>query len=236
MSFLSRRGLVVVVGAASAACLSIASFGLVHKLLKFGVGTGEMARAMTKLTFYPTLLFNVVMEKVSSRRWWDRVDDTVILGAIPFRSDLPKLLNEEKVKRVVTLNEDFELRFSKRWTVQPEEWAAHGVKHLHLRVVDLVAAPSLQQTRKGVDFILEAKKLRETVYVHCKAGRTRSATVVAAYLIEEAGMTPTEAVKRLVALRPHVSVRRPQQQLLDLYYDDYRKRKRDDADDDDGEE
>lgn len=39
-----------------------------------------------RVTFYPTLLYNVVMEKVTSRRWYDRMDDTVILGALPFQS------------------------------------------------------------------------------------------------------------------------------------------------------
>lgn len=37
-----------------------------------------------RVTFYPTLLYNVFMEKVSSRRWYDRIDDNVILGALPF--------------------------------------------------------------------------------------------------------------------------------------------------------
>jgi len=186
-----------------------------------------MARTMTKITFYPTLLYNVLMEKVSSRNWYDRVDDAVILGAIPFRSDLPKLLSKDccNVKRVITLNEDFELSFSKWWTVQPEEWTEHGVKHLHLKVVDLVAAPSVDQTRTGVEFIRDAKANNESVYVHCKAGRTRSATVVAAYLIEDAGMTPTEAADHLVAIRSHVSIRRPQKRLLDSYYEDWLMRK-----------
>lgn len=38
-----------------------------------------------RVTFYPSLFYNVVMEKVSARRWFDRIDDTVILGALPFR-------------------------------------------------------------------------------------------------------------------------------------------------------
>lgn len=45
-----------------------------------------MSGALARLLFYPTLAYNVVMEKVSSRRWFDRVDATVILGALPFRS------------------------------------------------------------------------------------------------------------------------------------------------------
>ena len=45
-----------------------------------------MSGALARLLFYPTLAYNVVVEKVSSRRWFDRVDETVVLGALPFRS------------------------------------------------------------------------------------------------------------------------------------------------------
>lgn len=44
-----------------------------------------------RLTFYPSLLYNVVMEKVSSRQWFDRIDETVILGALPFKSMTPQV-------------------------------------------------------------------------------------------------------------------------------------------------
>lgn len=39
-----------------------------------------------RVTFYPTLFYNIVMEKISPRQWYNRVDDTVILGALPFPS------------------------------------------------------------------------------------------------------------------------------------------------------
>lgn len=39
-----------------------------------------------RVTFYPTLVYNVFMERVSARRWYDRIDDNMILGALPFRS------------------------------------------------------------------------------------------------------------------------------------------------------
>lgn len=48
--------------------------------------SSAMSGVLARLLFYPTLAYNVVMEKVSSRRWFDRVDETVILGALPFRS------------------------------------------------------------------------------------------------------------------------------------------------------
>lgn len=39
-----------------------------------------------RVTFYPTLLYNVFMEKVTQRNWYDRIDENVILGALPFRN------------------------------------------------------------------------------------------------------------------------------------------------------
>jgi hypothetical protein len=39
-----------------------------------------------RVTFYPSLFYNIFMEKVSARRWYDRIDENVILGALPFRS------------------------------------------------------------------------------------------------------------------------------------------------------
>lgn len=39
-----------------------------------------------RVSFYPTLLYNVAMEKLTSRRWYDRIDENMILGALPFRS------------------------------------------------------------------------------------------------------------------------------------------------------
>lgn len=39
-----------------------------------------------RLSFYPTLVYNIFMERVTARRWYDRIDQNVILGALPFPS------------------------------------------------------------------------------------------------------------------------------------------------------
>uniref|UniRef100_A0A0E0A549 Dual specificity protein phosphatase DSP8 n=1 Tax=Oryza glumipatula TaxID=40148 RepID=A0A0E0A549_9ORYZ len=65
---------------------------------------GAMARAL----FYPTLLYNVVRSKVQAEfRWWDEVDQFILLGAVPFRRDVPRL-QKLGVYGVITLNEPFE--------------------------------------------------------------------------------------------------------------------------------
>lgn len=38
-----------------------------------------------RLFYYPTLLWNVA-RKSDARRWYDRVDENVVLGALPFHS------------------------------------------------------------------------------------------------------------------------------------------------------
>lgn len=94
--------------------------GIIHSLA---------ARAI----FFPSLAYNIVMEKVSSRKWYNHIDEHVILGALPLRSMasevynysfsfqfqqlqwivdfLLQLVNELRVKGIVSLNEDYELRY-----------------------------------------------------------------------------------------------------------------------------
>ncbi|EDO45204.1 predicted protein, partial [Nematostella vectensis] len=144
---------------------------------------GEVALSSSvgaRVLFYPTLLWNVVMEG-GSRRWYDRIDSTVILGALPFKSLTQKLVEEENVRAVVTLNEEFE---TKHFCNTSEEWSEWGVKQLRLATVDFGNAPSLDNLSEGVKFIEEIRSKGDSVYVHCKAGRGRSATLVACYLMK----------------------------------------------------
>jgi len=67
------------------------------------------AREISRALFYPSLLYNVVRSKLQSDyHWYDPVDETILLGALPFNSMLAELI-QEGVKGVVTLNQDFEL-------------------------------------------------------------------------------------------------------------------------------
>ncbi|XP_061099186.1 phosphatidylglycerophosphatase and protein-tyrosine phosphatase 1 [Conger conger] len=174
-----------------------------------------MSGALARLLFYPTLAYNVVMEKVSSRRWFDRVDQTVILGALPFKSMTDELVQGEHVRGVITMNEEYETKY---FCNSAEEWQAVGVEQLCLRTVDLTGVPSLEKLHRGVQFALQVKEQGASVYIHCKAGRCRSATMVAAYLIKLHCWSPEEACQTLRSIRPHVLVRKAQMELLRTYY------------------
>lgn len=61
-----------------------------------------MSSVLARILFYPTLAYNVVMEKISYRQWFNRVDATVILGALPFRS-----MTEEVILDIYSFEENF---------------------------------------------------------------------------------------------------------------------------------
>ena len=58
-----------------------------------------------------------------------------------------------------------------------------GVQVLHLPTLDFTGTPSQKHIHQAVKFIIDARTGKESVYIHCKAGRTRSVTVTACYLI-----------------------------------------------------
>ena len=59
-----------------------------------------------------------------------------------------------------------------------------GVNNIQFPVVDMFGAPSQEILQQGVEFIKENLTNGGVVYVHCKAGRSRSATLVGCYLME----------------------------------------------------
>jgi len=175
-----------------------------------------LGQVVARLSFLPTLAFNLAMERVTGRRWWDRVDSRVILGAIPFRSSYTRdLVDQQGIRAVVALNEAYELRLCSH---QAEGWAGLGAAFLHLPTTDLFAAPDQARLRQGVAWILEQEQ--GSVYVHCKAGRARSATLVAAYLMEAEGLGVEEAVARVRSARPHVLLQGHHMEALRAFHAD----------------
>ncbi|EAA06392.5 AGAP000617-PA [Anopheles gambiae str. PEST] len=194
--------------------------------------TQQQGQAMfARITFYPSLFYNVMMEKITARHWYDRIDENVILGALPFRSVAQEMVQKENIKAVVSMNEDYEL-----WAFSNNKarWAKLGVEFLQLETTDIFESPCQEKLWKGVNFmnrflpandrmaLLPAApgELAEpgTIYVHCKAGRTRSATLVGCYLIMKNGWSPEQAVEHMRQCRPHILLRSKQWEALRLFH------------------
>jgi protein phosphatase len=87
-----------------------------------------------------------------------------------------------------------------------EAAAFRAVTYQNLPILDLTA-PTLDQMHTAARFISE-EAAKGTVYVHCKAGYSRTAAVASAYLLASgrAATTP-EAVARLRQARPTIIIR-----------------------------
>nr|CAN61438.1 hypothetical protein VITISV_033771 [Vitis vinifera] len=173
--------------------------------------------AGARILFYPTLLYNVFRNKIQAEfRWWDEVDQFLLLGAVPFPKDVPRL-KQLGVGGVITLNEPYE-------TLVPTSlYHAHEIDHLVIPTRDYLFAPSFVDISRAVDFIHseqfffdftsassvilrchENASSGRTTYVHCKAGRGRSTTIVLCYLVEYKHMTPAAALEYVRSRRPRV--------------------------------
>jgi protein-tyrosine phosphatase/membrane-associated phospholipid phosphatase len=81
-----------------------------------------------------------------------------------------------------------------------------ALEYLNLQILDLTA-PTSAQLRAAVDFI-SAHRETGAVYVHCKIGYSRSAAVVAAWLLDaNLAASPQEAVAIVRTARPTLIVR-----------------------------
>ncbi|XP_047943774.1 phosphatidylglycerophosphate phosphatase PTPMT2-like [Salvia hispanica] len=154
--------------------------------------------AGARILFYPTLLYNVFRNKIQAEfRWWDQIDQYLLLGAVPFPKDVPRL-KHLGVGGVITLNEPYE-------TLVPTSlYYANGIDHLVIPTRDYLFAPSVGDINRAVDFIHRNALSGQTTYVHCKAGRGRSTTIVLCYLVRYKQMTPTAALEYVRSRRPRV--------------------------------
>ncbi|KAG6532953.1 hypothetical protein ZIOFF_006813 [Zingiber officinale] len=89
-----------------------------------------------------------------------------------------------------------------RWWDEIEQ--THGIDHLVIPTRDYLFAPSPVDIRRAVDFIHSNASCGRTTYVHCKAGRGRSTTIVLCYLVKYRNMTATAALEYVRSKRPRV--------------------------------
>jgi atypical dual specificity phosphatase len=152
-------------------------------------------RLYAKVVFYPTLAWNVLLGRILHvRRWWDRIDPHVIVGAYPFARDVPKMY-EDGVRAVVNTCEEYE--------GPKAEYERLGIEQLRVPTTDFTA-PRLEDVARAVEFVQQHVQAGETVYIHCKAGRARSATVAMCWLIKYRHLSPDQAQTLLLKSRPHV--------------------------------
>ena len=156
----------------------------------------KMQRIIIRALFYPTLLWTVFLGRIlKTRNWWNRVDDTLYLGALPFPQDVPQLA-ELGICAVINTCEEY--------PGPVKTYKKHAIDQLRIPVLDY-CSPTAEQIENGLEYIQRQKERGNKVYVHCKAGRGRSATIALCWLIRSRDLSPSDAMEELIKKRKLVN-------------------------------
>jgi len=131
-------------------------------------------------------------------RAWDRVSDDLLIGRRLTRREARRLISE-RISAVIDLTAEF--------TETPMlRKGATSLPYLNLQVLDLTS-PTQEQIAPAMAFIrLHAP--RGPVYLHCKAGYSRSAVIAGAHLLDcGEARDVDDAVKLLRERRPRIVIR-----------------------------
>lgn len=162
---------------------------------------------LKKLNYQISLLYNRVKHEkgLSSIPWWNEITPFVYLGALPLKRNI-KPLQKENIRAVVSMVEAFEQEdscFGK--PVRKDKWEEIGVDNIRFETPDFRPI-SLKVLYDATLFLKESVDQKKKSYVHCKAGRGRSASVVMTYLILFEGLSYAEAEKLIKSKRPHIDL------------------------------
>jgi atypical dual specificity phosphatase len=152
------------------------------KLLPF-----PLMKLASKLLFLPTFPITALMR---IGNYWTPVDETLILGCAPMGfMQHPEKLHALGVRGVVNLCYEYE--------GPTGSYTKLGIKQLYLPNIDHYEVP-VDDLKDAVAFIKEHQKRGEKVYVHCKAGHGRAASVALSWLISENLSTSAKVYSQIV--------------------------------------
>jgi len=97
-----------------------------------------------------------------------------------------------------------------------------GFEYHHLPVRDFTA-PSQAQIRRFIALVGAARQAGKKLVVHCMAGRGRTGTMAACYLVSK-GMDAAEALREIRALRPGSVETREQEEAVRRFAERMRRR------------
>uniref|UniRef100_A0A0K0DNJ4 DSPc domain-containing protein n=1 Tax=Angiostrongylus cantonensis TaxID=6313 RepID=A0A0K0DNJ4_ANGCA len=109
---------------------------------------------LTTLAFYPSLGYNLLRNYLQPNiwMWYSRVDRTLVVGALPFKSMQEELITD---------------------------WLAAGVAFHHIPMVDFFGSAGRAQIDSAVKFIENISSTGKSVYVHCKVRSEALASSIA---------------------------------------------------------
>ena len=102
-------------------------------------------------------------------------------------------------------------------------WKNSQVEYKLLPAPDFEPVP-FHAIKEGVSFLYRRLHAGKNVYIHCKAGRGRSVTIVIAYLMQYHQLSYEEAYLKVLRARRQINLNHSQQAAVIGYSIDYEQR------------
>lgn len=133
-------------------------------------------------------IYGTIAKKPTNFSW---VIDGMLAGSgMPMSREELEWIKDNGIKAVLTLTEE----------QLPHEWL-DGIEYLHVPTVN-GSAPDIGDIERAADFIENNLKSNKSVVVHCAAGKGRTGTILAAYMIKFKGMVASDAIEKIRSARP----------------------------------
>ncbi len=131
---------------------------------------------------YPITRF--IYERILRQQWIEPVNDQIWLGGAPLYARDYQFIKENHIGAVINI----------RAERQDDEafYAQHDINYVQFKVLDMMV-PAVEVIDNAILWMRGQILDRRSVYVHCAKGRSRSAILVAAYLMQYENMSLDEA-------------------------------------------
>lgn len=200
------------------------TMGLMMGSINFSPAVADQRKLLFEASFVETIFFHHILR----RPWFHPIiQDHLTLGAIPLINyNHVQALKNKKINAVLTLLEPHEYNQSNLYgcPAKKVDWEQSGIEHFIIDTPDFTPL-SQENIQKGVEFLRKIiQDNKGHVYVHCKAGAGRSATIVICYLMQYGPvhgikkLNVAEAIAYAKKLRPAVRINSRQNAAITTFY------------------
>lgn len=161
-------------------------------------------------------LFRWIHGKVSNKptnfSWV--IDNKLAGSGTPMTSEQYRWLIKNNIKSIVTVRE---FPLPQKWLIDNEKETIINDDYKFVYVKDY-GVPSLEVLDNIVDYInTKITTEKKPLVVHCAAGKGRTGTILAAYLLKQDNISSEDAIKKIRSLRPGSIQSKIQEEILHEY-------------------